>query len=539
MLLLVASVAILCAGTVAWLGYRGARSLLMESLESQVRSLAMTAAAAVDVDLHTAVERQRSVESPEYRTIEKQLRALRDLWREAGIEVRFVYTIGPDARAPSGWGYVVDAEEPGPAKSLPGQPVTNAGPRAEGSGAPTRRAVATIISDEYGETLTGLAPLLAADGRVVGTVGVDIPVSVIRALERELLTRGTATTVIAVLLALLAGWIVVRRIVGPLERLRQFAGAIAEGDLTSGASSGGAREVVAVGESLDSLREALRSLVGRIHEATVCANDSCFMLTHRAAEEGDRARIAAANAVEATGRAGEIASTSRNLAQAATDLRTTASSVIEAGTEGLENLRGIAGTVDHLRQTGQALAEQLEAVRERARTVDSLLEAMVAVADRSNLLSLNAEIEASNAGEAGRGFMVVAGEIRRLAEQASASALQIEGNVQRMHESVDAGVEATMHLAQSLATSAERAQHGAELLTTSIDGIESLGPRIRSIADSSTRQLEGAEAISRAMGGLAESATNALDFFEAVEGMVTDLRRRGAELQQAVERFRV
>lgn len=537
-LLLVASIALLCAGAVAWLGYRGARAILLTTLEAQVRAMATTAAAAVDPEIHHAAERGGSTELEAYRQIERRLRELRDLWRGAGVEVKFIYTMVRDPRSPSGYAYVVDAEEPGPLKSLPGTAVTMSGPRRETAGMP-REAIARMSVDEFGETLTGLAPISAHDGRVEAMAGVDLPVSVVRALERELLGTGLAAAGLATILGLGAGWLLVRRIVGPLERLRAFASTLADGDLAGTLEPAGAREVVSLGETLDSLRGSLRRIVARVQEASVCAHEACVTLSHRATQEGDRARSAATDAIEAAGRAEEIAVTSRALAGAADELRSTSSAVIAAGAEGLENLRGIADSVEHLRETGAALATQLATLRERARAVDLLLEAMVAVADRSNLLSLNAEIEASKAGDAGRGFMVVAAEIRRLADQAAASSLEIENHVRTMHQAVDAGADATTQLAQSLATTAGRARHGATLLTTSIDGIESLHPRIASVAESSARQLERAEAISRAMGGIAESTTNALAFFEAVEGMVGDLKRRGADLAREVARFRV
>ncbi len=534
-----AIVAITCSAGVAFTSYRSARAQLVAALEGQVRSLAATAAASIDPAAHEEVRVTGRMDSEAYRSIERQLRRLRTIWRDSGIEVRFVYTVVRDPRSPSGFAYGVDAAEAGPEKSAPGAAVSQ--PAAWKSGDPIdpRGAIATVASDEYGEMLTGLAPILSQDGRIIGTAGVDIPLSSVRMLEWNLAASSAVAVVVVLALSLAAGAFVVKRIVGPVERLRLQAEGIASGDLTTSASARGAREVVALAESFASLQSTLRVLIGRVQEASVCANETCATLGQRAAHERDRARMAAANAVEAAGRAGQIASTARSLAEAAEDLRATGNIVVQAGTEGIENLRGIAGEVERLRQTGQALATQLEAMRERARAVDSLVEAMAAVADRSNLLSLNAEIEASKAGEAGRGFMVVATEIRRLAEQAAASALQIEGNVRRMHDAVDAGVDSTTQLAQSLGASAQRAQHGTELLTSSVEGIQSLGPRIAGIADASVQQRQGAEAISRAMGELAEAATNALGFFEAVEGMVADMKRRGGEMNGEVGRFRL
>jgi len=536
-LLLVAIVALACSAGVAFTSDRAARNLLVGTLEAQVRSLAVGAAAQIDPARHAEAIREGRVDSEAYRAIEQQLRALRTIWRSAGVEVRQVFTFVRDPRSASGYISGIDAEEAGAARSGPGTPLGGSSAQFRERPTDPRGAHSVISSDEFGENLTGFAPIVAANGSIVGFVGVNIPMSSVRSLEWTLFITSAIAAAVFLTLALIAGGVLVRRIVGPVERLRSMAGAIADGDLSTTAPTAGAREVVALGAAIESLRATLRVIVARVKEASVCANETCSTLGQQASAERDRARTAAANAVEAAGRAGQIATTSRTLAEAAEELRSAGAGVVDAGSEGLVNLRGIADDVEQLRRTGQALASQLESLRERARAVDSLLEAMVAVADRSNLLSLNAEIEASKAGDAGRGFMVVATEIRRLAEQAAASALQIEGNVQRMHEAVDAGVESTKQLAQSLAFSAQRAQRGTDLLHTSVQGIEAIGPRIAGIADASVQQRQGAEAISAAMGDLAEAATNALAFFEAVEGMVADIRRRGGEMAEEVRRF--
>jgi len=535
-LVLVASVAVTCSAVVAWIGYRASRTLLQDTLMAQVRGLATAAAAMVDAKSHEQIRGHLRVDSPEYRRIEADLRRLRDVWRDAGLPVRFVYTLVPDPRARTGYVYMVDAEETGPDKSLPGDELDGGDPGFLPNATP--RAKSAFARDQWGDALTGSAPILGADGQIVAVAGVDLPISSVKELDRSLAISGGAALLGAMVVALIAGWMLAIRITRPLERLRALAGTMADGELTTPFNAAGSREVAELSHNLESLRLALHAIVARIKEASVCSTASCATLNERTLAERDRARDAAANAVEAAGRAGDIVNTSRTLADAATELRTTSNAVVAAGTEGIENLRGIAAGVAQIRVTSAAVVAQLHSLRERAKAVDGLLEAMVSVADRSNLLSLNAEIEATKAGDAGRGFMVVASEIRRLAEQAAASSLQIEANVRRMHESVDEGVRATDQLVESLARGADRAQHGTDLLQTTISGIEGLAPRISSIADASVQQREGAEAISRALGGIAENATNALEFFESVDGLLHDLKERGTLMAEEVRRFR-
>ena len=91
--------------------------------------------------------------------------------------------------------------------------------------------------------------------------------------------------------------------------------------------------------------------------------------------------------------------------------------------------------------SAEIVAEKLEILDERARNINAVVTTIAKVADQTNLLSLNASVEAEKAGEYGRGFAVVATEIRRLADQAAISTLDIEQMVSEMQYSVSAGVE--------------------------------------------------------------------------------------------------
>ncbi|MFO0894621.1 MAG: methyl-accepting chemotaxis protein [Phycisphaerales bacterium] len=525
-----------CGGGALWSCYGASRRLLIESLRAEVQALARSAATAVDVSVHDRVRDAKRMDTEEYHAVERRLRQLRDAWRDAGMAVRFVYTLVPDPKAPWGLAFAVDAEEEGKDKSKPGDPLQFTDLREEFHD--YERQPAIIAADAWGVWMTAFAPVRRADGSTAAVVGVDLSMESVRTLERTLFWTGAGTTGLLFGGCMFLAALVTGRVTGPFERLARWMRRLADGDLGAPAETIGRGDAAQLASAADRLAGSLRSMVMRAKSVRQSMDAACRDLAERAAEERDRARAAAMAANDSATRAGEIAHTSTTLADAGRELRRSFSAVSAAARGGVETLQGITGGVETLRTSADGVRAQFEALRERARAMDDLLEAMVAVADQSSLLALNAEIEATKAGDAGRGFMVVAGEIRRLTDTAAANALQIEAQLRQMREALDGGTTAMTELAERLREGAALAQQGTGQLEASLRGVGSVGPRVAEVADASERQREGAAAISAATGTIAASATNALGFFEAVEGLVRDLAAQIQALEEETARYR-
>src|SRR5262249_55033053 len=136
----------------------------------------------------------------------------------------------------------------------------------------------------------------------------------------------------------------------------------------------------------------------------------------------------------------EIAATSQELAQTMQDVTTLSDDTASAAASSHAGLNQMATTMRQMEAATRAIAEKLSAIQERADDITTVITTITRVADQTNLLSLNAAIEAEKAGEYGRGFAVVAREIRRLADQTAVATLAIERIINEMRTAVTAGV---------------------------------------------------------------------------------------------------
>ena len=166
----------------------------------------------------------------------------------------------------------------------------------------------------------------------------------------------------------------------------------------------------------------------------------------------------------------------------------------ETATAAASSHAGLArmeATMQQMKGATRTIAEKLTAIQQRAHDITSVVTTITKVADQTNLLSLNAAIEAEKA-EYGRGFAVVAREIRRLADQTAVATLDIERIVNEMRASVSAGVAGMEQFAHEVQQGAEQVRTVGMQLGQIIDQVQALTPRFDTVNQGMHAQAEGA-----------------------------------------------
>ena len=186
-----------------------------------------------------------------------------------------------------------------------------------------------------------------------------------------------------------------------------------------------------------------------------------------------------------------------------------------------------------------SIAEKLSAISERSRAITGVTTTIAKVADQTNLLSVNAAIEAEKAGEYGSGFLVVAREIRRLADQTALATADIERMVRQMQGAVSAGVMEMDRFADQVRRGVhEVAQAGAQL-TEIIDRVNRSTESFAQVNHSMQAQDEGAQQISDSMAALVGNARQTMQSAKEASQAAIDLESAITLLREAVARFRL
>ncbi|MBU6281092.1 methyl-accepting chemotaxis protein [bacterium] len=341
-----------------------------------------------------------------------------------------------------------------------------------------------------------------------------------------------------VLLALGLALRTVQRVVHRVAAAAHAADRVAAGDLTVDIGATGSDETGDLLLAVRSMLGSLRQLVGRMQQSSV---DLVSTATGVAAA----ARTQEATVADVGASTSQIAAAVREISATAQDLVGTISDVQEASDQtarladtGRSSLGDLEGAMVRLAESTGGVSAKLAAISERASNIGSVVTTITKVADQTNLLSLNAAIEAEKAGEAGRGFAVVAREIRRLADQTAVASLDIERIVREMQGSVASGVMEMDRFAEEVRRRVAEAAATGERFAEIFSGVQSLIPRFAAVNEGMQAQAAGARQIDEAMVQLTEVARRSADAVRDLGEAATRLRGAVSGIETEMSRFR-
>jgi len=185
------------------------------------------------------------------------------------------------------------------------------------------------------------------------------------------------------------------------------------------------------------------------------------------------------------------------------------------------------------------ISSKLGVISEKANNINTIITTITKVADQTNLLSLNAAIEAEKAGEYGTGFAVVAREIRRLADQTAVATLDIEAMVKEMQGAVSTGVMEMDKFTKEVERGVDDVHGISVKLESIIEKVQNLTPRFQEVSNSVEGQSQGAVQISEAMMQLSEASLQTAASLREINGAISQLNEAAGGLRQEVSRFKV
>ena len=347
------------------------------------------------------------------------------------------------------------------------------------------------------------------------------------------------TSVLAMVLGILAAWIITAQIVRPLLDVLQAAERIASGDLSQDISVDRRDELGQLQRSMQNMTVKLRGLIGGISNSITqiaSAAEELSAVTEQTSAGVNSQKIetdqvaTAMNEMTAT-----VQDVARN-AQAASEAAEVADQQARAGDkvvgEAIDQIERLATEVSNSTQAMSTLKQESD-------KIGTVLDVIKAVAQQTNLLALNAAIEAARAGEAGRGFAVVADEVRSLAQRTQQSTEEIEGlivSLQNGTQQVSLVMETSRVLTDSSVELTRRAGTALESITRTVSTIQLMNHQIATAAE---QQTVVAEEINRSVLNVRDISEQTAGASDETAASSVELARLGNELQVMVSHFRI
>lgn len=324
-----------------------------------------------------------------------------------------------------------------------------------------------------------------------------------------------------------------------VDALLEVVSKAASGDLTGKVTISGSDAIGQLGNGLAKMFENLRSLLNNVQKAGIQVTTSATEIAASARQQEATGIEQAQTSVEILSTTKEISANTSQLLKTMEDATAVADYTTNATAEAQNNLKRMDATMQHMVTATDSINAKLAALSEKASNINSVLITITKVADQTNILSLNAAIEAEKAGEAGRGFSVVATEIRRLADQTSVSTWDIEQMLKEMQSAVSASVMGMDKFSEEIRRSVGEVSQVAEQLSSVMDQVQKLTPQFDAVLQGMQSQAVGASQISDTMMQLNDATQQTVESLKATSEAVHQLQYAAGDLQSSVSNFAV
>jgi methyl-accepting chemotaxis protein len=354
------------------------------------------------------------------------------------------------------------------------------------------------------------------------------------------------TVIISIAMAVFFMWSTNKHMLTPLVRIKETVEDFTSGDLTKRANVRVSflgreikDEIVSLGESVDAMASQVSNVIGRIAESSAqlaSASEQLSASSTQIAEGADRqsgqtAQVATAmeemnaTVIEVAKNSQQVSESARGAQHIALDGGKVVEQAISAMQEVSESTEVTADTIKKLGRSSEEIGTIVSVIND--------------IADQTNLLALNAAIEAARAGEQGRGFAVVADEVRKLAERTTKATKEISGMINTIQSETGKAVDAMAEGTQKVENGVTLANQAGEALKQIVTGVENVTDMISHIATSAEEQSSTTDEISRNMDSIAEVAKSNVSAIGEVANATNEMARLASELKDLVANFKI
>ncbi len=380
--------------------------------------------------------------------------------------------------------------------------------------------------------------ITGSDGNLLGRLKLGYNYSRLN----EALRKNTITVIIsmgALLLLIIAINIITRSITGPVKQLLECFNKMAGGDLSQQVDIKSNDEIGQLAETFNRMSSKLHDMVGNValHSSNVAASASQLSVSSK--NIANNAHDQSSGTSQAAAAMEELNSSFMDVAQNTTNAADSAREATELAIKGGAVVSETIGGMNRISTSVNESAQTIEALGKRSEQIGEIIKVINDIASQTNLLALNAAIEAARAGEQGRGFAVVADEVRKLAERTTSATNEIGDMVNGIQDDTGRAVLAMQGGTKEVEAEVELANQAGEALQHIVVSVQNVTDMVQQIATAAEEQSSAGSEIASSLESVAslthETSGSARESSEATE----QLHTMASDLQSLVSGFKL
>lgn len=409
--------------------------------------------------------------------------------------------------------------------------------------------IASLAGNDY---LVKTIPIKTDQGTVLGFALAGLPMNQVHAMENNLDQHGknmlkkvakwiSGMGVLAMAAFILLSLFISEGITRPIRRIALMVRDMAEGDgdLTVRLKEEGRDELTDLAKWFNVFMGKLQAMVIEIKEGSELLAVSSSQISSTASELASSSAQTSSSISEISTTMEEVKQTAALTSEKAEVVADTADSAAQHSESGEKATHDALMGMNRVKEEMEFIAESIVKLSEQTQSIGDIIDAVGDLANESNLLSVNASIEAAKAGEYGKGFSVVAQEVKNLADQSKQATGQVRTILNDIQSATSTAVMATERGSKAVDSGVGLSSQSGQTIQDLVESVNQAARAAAQIAASNRQQMAGMDQLSQAMTSIKDASLQNVDGAKQLEGAISDMHELGQRMKELAGKFKV
>lgn len=398
-------------------------------------------------------------------------------------------------------------------------------------------SIAVDSNQVFAEGTAAIKQVLALYKKMLPALHVKIE----QYLEEQIFSRNLILVVlgITVLLAFYLFMGFYRSTIETMERFQEVAEKLASGELSARLDSHGKDEMSSISKGMNQVADGFEQLVKEAKSATALVTNSSARLSSESADTRDGVARQKEETTRLAEGVGDLATSAAEIAQNTNHASNTAQNVDDMASEGLDVVQKTTVSFNALADDVNATSAVISELDQDVQSIHAVSGVISDIADQTNLLALNAAIEAARAGEQGRGFAVVADEVRTLAQRTQDSTGEIRDNLQKLQDCAKRAVEMMERTSHSVSENVSEMARASDVLQQINESLSEVNQMNSGIASAAEEQSGLVNHLHQSLAAISDVADTSEHAARNTSTLAEDMASSASHLEQTLSKFTV